>query len=122
MNNRKIIFVYDAKNNLFNMLTDYVHKAVSPSTYQCNLCKLTHNNFGMKKEWKEIINKINYKKSFLYKEDFVKAYPDHPALTAPAVYVEEKGKLQELVTATELNSYQSLDELWQGLSTKLNKL
>jgi hypothetical protein len=122
MKNRKIIFVYDAKNTLFNILSDYIHKAVSPSTYQCNLCKLTHDNFGMKKEWKSIINKIKYKKSFLYKDDFVEGYPDHRVFSAPAVFVEEEGKLQELVTATELNSYQSIDELWQGLSTKLNEL
>lgn len=121
MNNRKIIFVYNAKHNLFNMLSDYVHKALQPSTYSCNLCKLTHGNFGMKKEWKEFIEKTGDEKSFLYKDDFSRQYPEYSGFIAPAVFREEEGKLRELFSAAELNSYQSLRELQQAFSKKLNK-
>src|SRR5687767_5445015 len=121
MSNRKIIFVYNAKNNLFNMLSDYVHKAVDPSTYQCNLCKLTHSNFGMKGEWKAFIQMLKGEKSFFYKDDFLKRYPEYAGFTAPAVFIEEGGKLHELFPASDLNSYQSLQELQEALHNKLSK-
>ena len=47
----KLIFVYNAKSNKINALVNYAHKVISPSTYNCDLCKLTHSNFGERKEW-----------------------------------------------------------------------
>jgi hypothetical protein len=122
MKNRKIIFVYNAKSNLFSILSDYVHKAVKPSTYQCSLCKLTYSNLGMKKEWKKFIERVHGEKVFLYKDDFLKKYADGSAFLLPAVFIEEKGTLHELINATELNRYHSLIELQNALSSKLSAL
>jgi len=122
MNNKKIIFVYNAKNNLFSMLSDYIHKAMVPSTYSCNLCKLTHSNFGMKTEWKEFIEMIGIEKSFLYKDDFFKKYPEYSNFIAPVVFIEEGKKLHELISAAELGSYHSLSELKHAFNDKLSKL
>ena len=41
--NRNIIFVYNAKGGKWNYILDTVHKYASPSTYECNLCKITHD-------------------------------------------------------------------------------
>lgn len=46
-----LIFVYNAKSDKLNPLIDYAHKIISPSTYNCDLCKLTHSNLGERKEW-----------------------------------------------------------------------
>ena len=40
---RNIIFVYNAKGGKWNYILDTVHKYASPSTYECNLCKITHD-------------------------------------------------------------------------------
>ena len=120
MDNRKIIFVYNAKSNLFSMFTDYVHKAVSPSTYQCSLCILTYSNLGMKKEWKEFIESLQGEKVFFYKDGFVEKFPEYSTSIFPAVFIEEKGRLYELLTAAELKSYHSLSELQNALNRKLN--
>jgi hypothetical protein len=104
------------------MLSDYVHKAVNPSTYQCSLCRLTHSNFGMKAEWKAFIEMLEGEKIFLYKDDFLKQYPEHTGLAAPAVFIEEGGELRQLFSASVLNSYQSLRELQEALNDKLSKL
>ena len=122
MKGRKMIFVYNAKSNLFSRFTDYVHKAVSPSTYQCSLCMLTYTNLGMKKEWKEFIESLQGEKVFLYKDDFLKKYPEHSTSILPAVFMEENGTLHELLTAAELNSYHSLSELQNALNSKLTNI
>ena len=121
MDNRKIIFVYNANSNLFSMVSDYVHKAVAPSTYNCNLCALTYSNFGMKNQWKEFIEKLDGEKVFLYRDDFIKKYPEHSTFILPAIFIEKNGTLNELLTSAELNSFHSLSELQNALNKKLNK-
>ena len=121
MDIKTIIFVYNAKSNLFSLATDYLHKAVSPSTYQCSLCSLTYSNLGMKKKWKEFIGGLQGEKVFLYKDDFLKKYPEHSTSILPAIFIEKNGTLYELLTTEELNSYHSLSELQKALNKKLNK-
>jgi len=103
------------------MVTDYVHKAVAPSTYQCSLCSLTYNNLGMKKQWKEYVKSLHGEKMFFYKDDFIKKYPEHSTTILPAIFIEKNEKLHELLTAADLNSYHSLSELQNALTQKLNK-
>ena len=38
--NQNLVVVYNAKSGGLNAVLDYVHKMVSPETYDCNLCKL----------------------------------------------------------------------------------
>ena len=103
------------------MLTDYVHKAVAPSTYNCNLCALTYSNFGMKKEWEEFIETLDGVKIFLYKDDFIKKYPEHSTIILPAILIEKNELLQVLLAAAELNCYHTLIELQNALNKKLNE-
>ncbi len=48
MNKQLLIFVYNANSDLFSTVTDFAHKILSPSTYQCQLCALTYGNFSKK--------------------------------------------------------------------------
>jgi hypothetical protein len=38
----KLLFVYNADSGLAAALFDSAHKLLSPQTYACNLCALTH--------------------------------------------------------------------------------
>ena len=51
VNKREFILIYNAKGGKLNSTLDLIHKYMSPSTYKCNLCKVT---FGitMKKNGK----------------------------------------------------------------------
>ena len=43
----ELLFVYNADTGLFNTVADAAHKILSPSTYSCNLCKVTYGDqFG----------------------------------------------------------------------------
>ncbi|NJM95354.1 MAG: GTPase, partial [Acaryochloridaceae cyanobacterium CSU_5_19] len=41
----RLIFVYNANSGGINTALDIAHKLLSPSTYRCNLCRLTHDTF-----------------------------------------------------------------------------
>ncbi len=66
----ELIFVYNAKSDNANMLIDYAHKIISPSTYSCNLCNLTHTNFGQRKKWKEFTKHSSVKLEFYHIDEF----------------------------------------------------
>ena len=55
-----LLFVYNADSGLLNSAKDYVHKIISPKTYECNLCAVTFGNFGIKNEWKRFVDSLNY--------------------------------------------------------------
>ncbi len=49
----KLIFVYNANAGKLSAALDIAHKIISPSTYQCNLCSLTHGTFTERDVWKK---------------------------------------------------------------------
>ena len=69
-----LIFIYNAKSNKLNTLIDYAHKVINPSTYNCNLCKLTHHNLGERKEWSSFMKKLNSKIEFYHIDEFEKKF------------------------------------------------
>lgn len=119
MDNQQILFVYNANSSLFAQLMDYAHKVISPETYQCNLCKLTFGNLGMKREWKEFIQKFPYKVAFLHKDQFMKKYPDFANTTFPAAFVDQNGRTIQLLTSQEITTKNTLKELENMILLKI---
>ena len=68
MNNisTQLIFVYNAKRGIDNKVLDFLHKSLSPSTYQCELCAMTYVHLSMKKEWKSFIESLPISVMFYY--------------------------------------------------------
>lgn len=71
MTEQKLLFVYNADNDLFSSVADMAHKIFSPATYQCHLCALTYGNFLIKKEWKLFIDSLPIESRFIYKDQFL---------------------------------------------------
>lgn len=108
----KLIFVYNADSGVFNLLTDVAHKIFSPQTYSCNLCAITHSNFGMKKEWKEYLESLDTPLEFLHADEF-KAKYQFEKVEMPAIFKEENDSLFLLVNATTINECNSIEDLKQ---------
>src|SRR5215204_5573782 len=70
----KIVFVYNADSGVFNLVSDIAHKIFSPATYACNLCAVTHSNFGMRAEWKEYLDSLENSLEFLHADEFKGKY------------------------------------------------
>lgn len=105
-----LIFVYNANSGLFNVLTDAAHKIFSPETYACNLCALTHTNFGMRREWKRFIESLDQEVEFLHADELKEKYGIE-AVALPAVFRQEDGEVKVWIEASEINSCRTMDEL-----------
>jgi hypothetical protein len=120
--NSKLIFVYNANEDYFSQVTDYLHKVFRPNTYACNLCSLTHSNFGMKSEFKEFIKSIN-ELEFLHKDEFYCKFTEHNNDNLPAIYLQnttDENKLEVLISRDEINKINDLNELEQLIRTRFN--
>lgn len=105
----KLVFVYNAGKGWFNALTDSIHKVVSPQTYSCDLCSLTHTLTGMKSEVRKYIKEFKGDTSFYHLNDL----PDHckqPLADvggAPALFLEYKDEMVLLFDKRELSRFES---------------
>ena len=114
----KLIFVYNADSGRLNALQDSLHKLISPSTYNCRLCQLTHSFFSEKEEWRKFVSSLEVEYEFLHRDEF--SAVENPAL--PAVFIESKNEITEFLCAEEFSGINTLPELISVLRLKLSKL
>ena len=114
-----IIFVYNADAGLFSLVSDFAHKIISPQTYACHLCQLTYGNFSIKKDWKNFVEKIPFRKEFLHRDEFIRKYPNQDGKELPAVYGLNEGDLTEILSANEINAFEELEGLKNALREKM---
>ena len=119
----ELILVYNADSSFFNVIKDGLHKIVSPSTYQCNLCALTYGTVRMKDEWKEFIDKLKIPTEFLHRDEFLRKLKSHPHnirdAKFPAVFLDKGGKISLLITHSEINKCKTLKDLMNLITRKL---
>ena len=115
--NLELIFIYNAKSGVVNELIDFAHKIVSPETYDCNLCAISYGAFFMKKKWSTYIETLPFKSTFTYKDKFSK--DGYSNINFPSVFIRSNEKLDEIISATEINEIKDLDQLIGLLNHKL---
>ena len=115
--NLELIFIYNAKSGVVNELIDFAHKIVSPETYDCNLCALSYGMFSMKKKWSTYIETLPLKSTFTYKDKFSKN--GYSNIKFPSVFIRSNEKLDEIISAAEINEIKNLDQLIGLLNQKL---
>jgi hypothetical protein len=104
----KLIFIYNADSGLMNTLIDIGHKALSPTTYECNLCDLTFGLFKEHKQWKQFREASDTEMEFLHRDEFEQKYArtfEYP------VILKEDNDLSVVISQAELNQIKTLDEL-----------
>ena len=123
MNTKKehIVFVYNADSGLFNTLSDIAHKIFSPDTYECQLCSLTHTILHEKKDWHEFIESLAVDTSFLHRDQLQDKY-GIVKVELPAIFREQEGKLENLVSAVEICTCDTLQDLQALITAKIQKL
>ena len=110
MSERRLLFVYGNDSGLVNGLVHYVHKIVSPSTYDCRLCGLSYGPLGQRAAWAEALSSLGIKSEFLHRDEMIARYGhDQPPL--PAVFTVEAGRLAPLISKAEIASCRDLDAL-----------
>lgn len=112
-----LLFVYNAKSDLLNATIDFAHKIISPKTYACDLCQLTHGNFGERKSWKEFVKGTNIQMSFLHINEFEKQF--NTSYEYPIVLSNTKKGLSVMLDAESISTLKNADELILSLKTKV---
>ena len=113
--NRNLVFIYNAESGGLNAVLDYVHKLVSPDTYDCNLCKLTYDNFGQLKRWNDFLINHNISADYYYRDHLIQIGMN-PRIDLPAVFLNDKSLL---LGAREINSFKTLEALIEGVRKKI---
>jgi len=104
----KLIFVYNANSGKLNTLFDIAHKLISPESYQCDLCSLTHGALSEKHSWREFREKTHIEMEFLHKNEFEQqhAAADH----YPAIF-RKSDRINPFLSNDEISRLKSIDEL-----------
>ncbi len=115
-----LLFVYNADGTLVGKLSDAAHKALSPGTYQCDLCRVTYGLARMKRRWRAFVETLPLPTTFAHRDGFRRDHESLADVELPAVFVRRStGALDLLIAATELRAVQSLDDLEGLVSARL---
>lgn len=117
-----LVFVYNADSGVFNSLTDIAHKIISPDTYQCNLCNLTHGYFKARQEWVKFLSDLDADIEFLHRDEFLQKYPSYNQLTNrfPAIFIQQDTGLKLWMGSEIINRMMSTKELMQAIHNELS--
>jgi len=121
IDNKKLVFVYNADSGIINLAKDFWKKILQPSKYECNLCFQTFGAFSMKKDWKEFIDNLEIKAEFLHRDEFKEKY-DLKDAKYPSAYLNENDKLTLLISKSEMDSIKNLDEMEALVLSKVKTL
>jgi len=108
----KLVFVYNADSGMFNTLTDIAHKLMSPGTYKCNLCSLTHGYFTAREEWMTFLDDLGADIEFLHRDEYINRYPNSE-IEFPAIFVNSCDELKLWVDKNVINEMTSTDILME---------
>ena len=118
MSNR-LVFVYNAKAGLLAGALDTIHKTLSPNTYACDLCALTHGALTMRTQWRSWLKSLSIQADFYHRPDFRIAYPEFANEPLPLVGIVTQSQLSVLLSRDALAELKSLDDLMSALKSKL---
>jgi hypothetical protein len=111
-----LIFVYNADSGPVSGLFDLGHKILSPSTYQCSLCTLTHGPFTEKEAWTEFRKSVGVPMEFLHRDEFEEKYDlrfEYP------VILKKNSNIEVLMAKEEIDRIEELDELISTIKSHL---
>ena len=100
----RIILVYNEGNGLFDAVSGWSHKLLSPATYQCALCKVTFGLTGMLVKWKNYIEMLPFTVTFLHRDEFREQFPAHVSVTLPVILAGKSGRTEILLSADDLRT------------------
>jgi len=103
---KSLLFVYNAKSDYWSKKIDFAHKIISPSTYNCDLCTLTHGNWGETEVWKKF-----------RKNEFEKFYPEIKVEFPVILKVENNDETSIFMNAESLAKIKTIEDLISKINT-----
>ncbi len=113
----KLVFIYNAKSDKLSKVLDFAHKIVSPNTYTCDLCSLTHGNFGELEEWEKFKSLTKINMEFYYKNNHPARYNN---IEYPLVIAECGDSWSMLLTKNDLKEISGVTDLINRIKKELS--
>jgi len=109
----KLIFIYNANSGTLNKYLDITHKILSPKTYQCRLCDITHGTFKVRPSWKTFRENTAIEMEFHHIDEFEQHYKSKfgHQFTYPIVLIQEHSDLQVFISTEEIEKIEGVDDL-----------
>jgi hypothetical protein len=105
-----LIFVYNADSGVLNALKDQWIKTVTPEKYDCQLCAVTYGFTGMRREWKGFVRSLGRDVKFLHRDELAEQH-SLSGVELPAAWAQEGSELKLWISAEEMRSCRTLNEL-----------
>jgi len=114
------VFVWNADGGWQHAVMDSLHKVVSPQTYSCKLCQLTHGLAGPKAEWSQFLETSGREVVFYHRDEFrgMPLAKQFPALELPAVLTCTSEKWRILLSRDEIGKMKDLQALLSSLKKR----
>ena len=116
LNAMTLIFVYNSESGPISGLLDIGHKIISPDTYQCSLCSLTHDTFSEKEGWKQFRKSVGMPMEFLHRDEFEKKYGRTDVY--PLILMKN-GDLRVIMKKDEIDRIENLEKLIEAVKHAL---
>lgn len=113
----KLIFVYNADSGKLNLAFDIAHKILSPSTYQCDLCSLSHGYFQMHQSWKDFIVGLDLEVEYLHRDEYPHSAPK--VVEFPLILSQQGSDLSLFMSSEEISACLSGESLQHAIRKKL---
>lgn len=101
-----MIFIYNANSDASSKLFDFAHKVINPSTYSCNLCKLTHHNLGERDTWKRFVQEQEVEMVFFHKDEWSRE-TNSQEYEYPIILDELKGTYTIVIDKSQLDLFEN---------------
>lgn len=118
----KLVFTYNADSGLFNTVADIAHKILSPETYSCQLCALTHGYFSIKEDWVGFLETLEADCEFLHRDELLAKYQLKTTNLPTIYYQTSEGGLAMFMDKETIEACPDLATLKQILQEKLQRL
>ena len=118
----ELLIVYNADGGVFAMLTDAVHKVVSPATYPCSLCAITYGPVAMRGAWRSFLEGLANAVRFYHRDDFAVAFPGVDVDLPAILIADADGAPGVLVSAKDLGRVGGVEDLIVLVQGKLAAL
>ena len=107
MSDLTLQFVYNAKSGKINALFDIAHKVLSPQTYSCDLCQITHDAFTENAEFTAL--KSRHPIELLHIDEYEARYPaeDH----YPVIVVRRNNEIVQRIGRERIGELHSVEDL-----------
>lgn len=115
----KLILVYNADSGFFNALSSSVHKALSPETYECNLCRITYGMTKMDAAWKSYLDALPFAVEALHRNEFQTEYTSMVSEALPAIFLVNKGSVNVLLDAATIERSDDITSLIELLDAAI---